>query len=273
MGDDFVIPQSLASDEVDFRARASTRSPDRRTSPSSERRLRRGRASRSSVCPFCRPLGKGLDLIQVQDLGTSGVFSMLPRNSAALVLTFDDLIDPDTINRNSIQLATGLPLPAFPFEARIFPSDVLRGRRPRRPAVPDARRDRPDDQRARGVRVEPAARHQRDRSARRASCSATRTPSFGSRRGPTRRRASPPCISNLTDHQLGTSGNGPVDNSSSSTRPVTRAFRSGGRPDLISDPFNGFLRDEPRAGGRGVDAHRRAAGADPGRRAARAPPS
>ena len=49
----------------------------------------RGRASRNSS-PFCRAAGEGLDLIQVQDLNTSGgLLDASPRNSA-VVLTFDE---------------------------------------------------------------------------------------------------------------------------------------------------------------------------------------
>ena len=120
MGDDFVIPQSLASDEVDYEIGINAITGQENLTVLRDVSTREGL---EEFVALLQAAGEGLDLIQVQDLNTSGVFSMLPRNSA-VVLTFDDLIDPNTINRNSIQIATGLP-PAFPFEARIFPSAFL----------------------------------------------------------------------------------------------------------------------------------------------------
>lgn len=237
MGNDFVVPQSLVSDEVDFRLSLNAVTGQENLTVLRDVTTREGL---EDFILLVQQAGEGLDLIQVQDLGTSGVFSMLPRN-AAMVLTFDDLIDPNTINRNSVQLVTGLP-PAAPFEARIFPSDFYGDIGP-------------------GGQLYPT-RVVIDLTISELEAFASNPPlvingiglpaslvlseANGQIRIPTRTNAAQgitTVISNLTDHQLGTSNNGPVD-LSSSTRPVTRAFRTGGRPDLISDPSNGFLRDE-----------------------------
>ncbi len=237
MGNDFVIPQSLESDQVDYEIGLNAVTGQENLTVLRDVSTREGF---EEFVTLVQVAGANLDLIQVQDLNTSGVFSMLPRNSA-VVLTFDDLIDPNTINRNTIQLVTGLP-PAFPFEARIFPSafygDIGPGGQlyPTRVVLDltvselEAFASNPPLV-INGIGLPP---------------SLVLTEANAQIRIPTRTNAAQgitTVISNLTDHQLGTANNGPVD-SSSSTRPVTRAFRSGGRPDLISDPFNGFLRDE-----------------------------
>jgi len=237
MGNDFVVPQTLVSDGVDFRLELNAVTGQENLT------ILRDVTEREGLEQFillAQQAGDGLDLIQVQDLGTSGVFSMLPRN-AAVVVTFDDLLDPATINRNTVQLMTGLP-PASPFEARIFPSEYYGGLGPGGQLFPtrvvvdltiselEAFASNPPLV-INGIGL-PA--------------SLVLSEANGQLRFPTRTNAAggiTQVLSNLTDHQLATSNNGPVD-LTSSTRPVTRAFRSGGRPDLISDPSNGFLRDE-----------------------------
>ena len=65
-----------------------------------------------------------LPTVRVADVGTVGVFTMVPRN-AAIVLNIDDLVDPRTIDPTTIRLGTGYP-PINPFEVRILP-DVHHG--------------------------------------------------------------------------------------------------------------------------------------------------
>ncbi|MDF1838455.1 MAG: hypothetical protein P1V35_11335, partial [Planctomycetota bacterium] len=50
--------------------------------------------------------------------GSAGLYTMIPRN-AALVLVFNDLIDPATVNTRTIRVMTGVGL-TTPFEARII---------------------------------------------------------------------------------------------------------------------------------------------------------
>lgn len=237
MGNDFVVGQTLVSDEVDYLLDFNPVTGQENLTVLRDVTEREGL---EEFILLVQQAGEGLDLIQVQDLNTSGVFSMLPRNSA-VVLTFSDLLDPGTINRNTVQLVTGLP-PSQPFESRLFPSQYYGGLGPGNQFYPtrvvldltiselEAFASNPPLV-INGIGLPP---------------SLVLNSANGQLRIPTRTYAAggiTQVLSNLTDHQLAVTNNGPVD-LSTPTRPVTRAFRSGGRPDLISDPSNGFLRDE-----------------------------
>jgi hypothetical protein len=56
--------------------------------------------------------------IYENDAEGAGIYSMVPRN-AAIVIQFDDLIDPSTLNATTLRLHVGAP-PVLPFEARVF---------------------------------------------------------------------------------------------------------------------------------------------------------
>ncbi|MEM8713947.1 MAG: hypothetical protein AAGG01_23635, partial [Planctomycetota bacterium] len=183
--------------------------------------------------------GEGLNPIQVQDITTTGTYSMLPRN-AALVLTFDDLIRPSTVTSRSVEVVQGYP-PSSPFEARIFTSDYYGGLAndgnfyPTRVVV-DMTNSLVEKLQTgntlelngvglnASVEINEANVQVRIPTVENVTAGLTQV------------------LTNLTGQELATTNNGPVD-FSTNTRPVTRAMRSGGRRGVIVDPFNGFLRD------------------------------
>ena len=199
---------------------------------------------REEFLDILQSTASGLPTVRVADTSTVGVFTMVPRN-AALVLTFDDLIDPRTIDPTTIRVGSGYP-PINPFEVRILPDvhygafadlDGFPGQEfyPTRviidstvseleafatsPPMPINSTGLPfsiDNNRANVLLSFPTVRN----------------PAAGQQR----------VLTNPTNHQLSTSGNGPV-NFGDPTVPVVRAFRAGGDPDFTSDPFNGFLQD------------------------------
>lgn len=244
MGEDFVIGQSLVTND-DYRLeRNPVTGAENLTiiSPNAVLTTETGAANdagRQRFLELVEAAGRALDPIQVQDLTTSGVFSMLPRNST-MVLTFDDLLAPSTIDNRTIQIVTGLP-PSTPFSPRVIPSQYFGGSvggtfYPTRVALDMTVSEIEaastiDPPPINGVGLPPSLNVDEANAQLRI---ATRTfPTAGITR----------VLSNLTDHQLSTTNNGPVD-LALPTQPVTRAMRTGGRPDLVSDPFNGFLLDE-----------------------------
>ncbi|MEM9802315.1 MAG: Ig-like domain-containing protein [Planctomycetota bacterium] len=197
---------------------------------------------RQEFLQIVKSAGEGLDTIQVQDLSTAGVFSLMPRNAAAL-LTFDDLLDVGTVNGRTVSIVTGDP-PTLPFDARVFPSAFYGNTAPGGGFAPtrvvmdftiselEAFETNPPLT-INGVGL-PASQQVDVANAQ--------------LRIPTRTDAAvgvTSILTNLVGNAMATAGNGPVD-FSAPTRPVTRAFRTGGRPDTISDPFNGFLVDDTR---------------------------
>lgn len=192
---------------------------------------------------IARSISDSLDPIQVRDLTSTGVFSMLPRN-AALVMTFDDLLDSSTIDDRTVQLFEGNP-PATPFLPRVFADNFHGGMvngqfHPTRivmdmttseieafsvdPPLPINGVGAPAS-----LNVNSANAQIRIASRLNVAVGITKI------------------LTNVGGNELATANNGPVD-FSAPTRPVTRAFRTGGRPDIISDPYNGFLKDEQPAG-------------------------
>jgi hypothetical protein len=199
---------------------------------------------RDQFLEILQSAASGLPTVRVADTGTVGVFTMVPRN-ATLVLAFDDLVDPRTIDATTIRVGTGYP-PINPFEVRILPDvhygafadlDGFAGEEfyPTRvlidstvseleafasnPPMPVNSTGLPfsiDNNRANVLLSFPTLRN----------------PAAGQQR----------VLSNPTNHPLASVGNGPV-NFSDPTQPVVRAFRAGGDPDFTSDPFNGFLPD------------------------------
>jgi len=186
-----------------------------------------------------------LPTVRVADLGTVGVFTMVPRN-AAIVLVFDDLIDPRTVDPTTIRINSGYP-PTNPFEGRLL-LDVHHGALANHDGVPG------EEFYSTRVIIDPTissfeafatsppqpingvglpASVDATRANLRISLPTVRNAALGQQR----------VLTNPTNHPLSTTGNGPVD-LASPVRPLLRAFRSGGDPDLTADPFNGFLRDE-----------------------------
>ncbi|QDV09901.1 hypothetical protein Poly30_54620 [Planctomycetes bacterium Poly30] len=236
MADDFVIRQSLVSDALDYELSLNG------VTGQESLLIRRHIDDPIGYAEFLDLLeaaGENLDPIQVQDLETTGVFSMLPRN-AALVLTFDDLLRPATITDRSIQVVQGDP-PTSPFEARVFPSAHHGGTAsdgafyPTRVII-DMTTSLVEKQRTgtgvplNGVGLSPSV--DSSRANVQVRIPTVLNPSIGLTR----------IVTNLTNHPLATANNGPVD-FGTNARAVTRAFRSGGHAGVIPDPFNGFLRD------------------------------
>jgi hypothetical protein len=236
MARDFVINQSLESDDLNYElslngvtgvetllVRRNVDDPD----------------GRRQFLDLLREAGATLDPIQVQDLSTSGTFSMLPRNSA-LVLTFDDLLLPSSVSDRTIEVIQGYP-PSSPFEARVFTSDHYGGVAsdgnfyPSRVIV-DMTSSLVEQQVTgsetplNGVGL--PASIEPDQANIQIRIPTVPNPSIGL----------PRVLTNLTDHELATTNNGPVD-FGMNTVPVTRALRSGGQAGVVIDPFNGFLRD------------------------------
>ena len=195
-------------------------------------------AERAQFLSIAEGISNSLATIQVRDLATSGVFSMMPRN-AALVLTFDDLLDVSTISDRTIQLITGLP-PSTPFLPRVFGDTFHGGEVNGRFAPTRVVLDMTTSE-IEAFSVDPplpvngiGAPASLDVNAPNAQLRiATR---LNVAVGITE------ILSNLAGNGMTTENNGPVD-LTAATRPVTRAFRTGGRPDIIADPFNGFLQD------------------------------
>tara|TARA_R110002096_G_scaffold151998_3_gene314834 strand:+ start:2365 stop:5691 length:3327 start_codon:yes stop_codon:yes gene_type:complete len=186
-----------------------------------------------------------LSFVQDQAQTSSGVFTMVPRN-AALMVQFDDLLDPASIDARSVRVLTGAPA-NLPFEARVLGDpnhgDLL-------------------DRHADGVPEFYTTRVLIDLAISELESFAqdpplvtngVGLPSASSQnqsnvlvRIPTHAESlvgQPFVLRNLSQHPLRVTQNGNVD-LGSVTQDVVRAVRSGGRSDVTGDANNGFLRDE-----------------------------
>ncbi|MFT4538365.1 MAG: hypothetical protein ACI841_002788 [Planctomycetota bacterium] len=176
-------------------------------------------------------------------LNSAAVQSMVPRN-AAILITFNDLIDPDSVNSETVRVAQGVP-PVIPYQARIIPDMstgglVAEGSRtvfyPSRiivdPTISTLESFSSDPPlTVNGVGFPP---------------SVTTSVANLSIRIPTLEDAASgqqSILRNPTNHAVAYSGNGTID-SSSSTRDILRTMRSGGPNDVTSDDYNGFLPDD-----------------------------
>ncbi|MFT6107748.1 MAG: hypothetical protein ACJA2W_000656 [Planctomycetota bacterium] len=179
----------------------------------------------------------------VTDLGFVGAgnYTMVPRN-AAFVIQFDDLVNPETINSDSIKIVQGDPA-IIPFPARVFADtnfggmadfDGLPGNEfyPTRIIIDPS--ISPGESLATGL-----------------SANLTGFPSSQAAtvaniqlRLPSRKPGTQvnPILENPSEHTLVTVGNGTFD-FGSSTLDIVRAFRSGGLEAVTGDPFSGFLPD------------------------------
>lgn len=184
-----------------------------------------------------------LDPIQPRGLASTDVFSMVPRN-AAIAMQFDDLLDPDSVDPSTVQLVTGdaPAAPSTPFRGRVLPSAFFGGRTPIGEHYP-----------TRIVLDTTVSEVEAMGSDVLLGVNAVGLPpSLDAGRAnvqlriPTRRVSSQGLgriLTNLSGAGLAAQAGEPVD-VSSAARPVTRAFRSGGRPGLVDDPGAGFLLDE-----------------------------
>lgn len=240
MGSDFVIGQRVSTDATDYTLQTNPVTGQEILIVERDVTTDAGRAQ---FIELTRSAGNQLDLIQVQDLDSTGVFSLLPRN-AALVVTFNDLLNPATIDSRTVQLRTGLP-PAVPFEPRVFASAFYGGRLTNGDFYPTRVVLDLTTSEIEAFSVDPplpingvGAPASFDANFANAQL---RVPSRLSQAiGVTE------ILRNLSGNPVATSSNGPVD-FNDATQPVTRAFRTGGRADVLADPANGFLRDQIQA--------------------------
>lgn len=181
------------------------------------------------------------------DEGELGPFPIMPRN-AALVVTFDDLIDPTTISAETIRLATGYP-PSQPFSLRVIP-DVNHG------DLADLDGDsNPTFYTTRVILDTTVSQIDAVSSNPPLSpnpiglpASVTLDRANVALRIPTRTDSVQlRILRNLSDHGVSFTANGSTDPFTiNSTRDVVRAMRSGGSTSITQDPNNGFLSDRVR---------------------------
>ena len=181
--------------------------------------------------------------IQPKGLGVGELppFSFMPRN-AALVLTFSDLLDHDTVDDMTIQVRTGYP-PESPFEARIL-VDPNHGGLVSTPAGKEFRSSR--------VILDTTVSELESQSGTTAPVNSIGLPPSITTAQPNvairiPTKQDPPSgqfatLQNFSGHNLATSNHGPVDFTSGSVD-VVRALRSGGDEAITGDSNNGFLLD------------------------------
>ncbi len=174
----------------------------------------------------------------------AGTYSMVPRN-ATIVVVFDDLVDPATINSASVRLLVGEPT-IIPFEARFLPD-------PNHGGVADYDGQPGVEFYSTRLLVDPAVSEVESFNSDPAvSVNTIGFPASNEAdlanvelRFPTLALAGQqqPLLQNPTAHALTTSSNGTFDFGSPG-RELVRAFRSGGETAVTNDPSNGFLPDE-----------------------------
>lgn len=172
-------------------------------------------------------------------------FTALPRN-AAMLITFNDLLDPDRVDGTTVQIETGNP-PDVPFEARVLP-DPNHGDR-----VDFDGNGKPEFYSTRVIV---------DMTVSQDEAAASNPPLVVNSIGlPAAIDANKPNIvvriptkpdsgssqfkvlENLTGHRVAFAGNGPSD-ATAPTLDVIRALRSMGSTAVTGDPSNGFLSDD-----------------------------
>lgn len=174
----------------------------------------------------------------------AGTYSMVPRN-AAIVVVFDDLIDPATINSSSVRLLVGEPT-IIPFEAR-FLADPNHG------GLADFNGEPGTEFYSTRLIVDAAVSEVESfNSDPPVSVNTIGYPASNEAnlsnvelRFPTVSLAGQqqPLLQNPTAHPLTVLSNGTFDFGSPG-RELVRAFRSGGETAVTNDPSNGFLPDE-----------------------------
>lgn len=234
---DLVVGQNLADNSLyDFS-----------TNPITEKttvKIKFGAGTTQYVAAF-QNLVADSNLTRISDVGLNPVLTIpfIPRN-AAILLKFDDLLDPDTIDGLTVRLLTGNP-PTTPFLGRVLP-DLNHG-------------DLAEFDGHTGLEFY-TTRVVIDSTVSSFDAESTGLPvnslgfpgslSLGQAnlevRIPT--QVAPEAnqtrvLRNPTNHALSVSGSGTVDNESL-TRDVVRTLRTGGTGDATGDPNNGFLPDD-----------------------------
>lgn len=182
-------------------------------------------------------------------------FTMVPRNGA-LVLRFNDLLDTDTINAQTIKLFSGGPLDTDtttePFEARIIP-DINHGGAVDRTGPSGAPDGVPEFYPTRVIVDTTVSPIESALANPPLAINALGFPGSTNSnqanigiRIPSRIDAvagQTVALANLDGGRLSTNNNGSVD-TSSTTRDIVRALRSGGATDITGDVNNGFVIDD-----------------------------
>lgn len=199
---------------------------------------------RQKFITWLREAGEGIRPIADNGFIGTAQYTMVPRN-AAIVLQFNDLIDPATLNEMSVRVLVDEPT-VTPFEARKFldPNhgdladyDGAPGREFYStrliidPAISEIDSFNSDPPVAVNTRGLPASIDVNVANVE------IRIPTI-ELNGQVQ-----PILQNPTGHGLTTSQNGTFD-FGTPNREVVRAFRSGGRAEVTGDPSNGFLPDE-----------------------------
>ncbi|MBI5362244.1 MAG: Ig-like domain-containing protein [Planctomycetes bacterium] len=169
-------------------------------------------------------------------------FSLVPRNSA-MVLQFNDLLDPTTIGTETLHLFVGYP-PTTPMEALVF-ADINHG------DARDTNGDGIDEFYTTRIVIDPSITPLEAANAS-ASPNVTGLPASVTPnqpnvvvRIPTRvdgASGQNELLRNLSGHAVAFNSNGSTDDQSV-THDVVRAVRSGGNTAITGDSSNGFLQD------------------------------
>ena len=203
-----------------------------------------GGSQEESFNTLLRQLSEGLEPVADVGFSTSGFFTAIPRN-AALQITFNDLLDPSTINERSLRILVGAPS-TVPFESRIIVD-------PNHGDVLDTNHD--------GALAFHPTRVVLDLTISEVESFSTDPPLAPNAIGlPASITASVAnlqlriptvinpilgqdvLVSNLTAHHIEPLGAGTVDYSDP-LLPIMRNARSGGSEGLTGDAYNGFLID------------------------------
>ncbi len=187
------------------------------------------------------------DLQPIEDapIDGLGVFTLVPRN-AALVIQFDDLLEPTLVNSQTLKIFTGNP-PALPFTPRVF-VDTNHG-----DVIQPSANGAPVFYSTRAI-VDPTVSeiesfaNDPPLALNGAGLPPSTNPNLANLvlRIPTLEKpglGQEFVLRNPSGHKVATTGNGTVD-FASATVDILRAMRSGGDTLVTGDPSNGYLRDE-----------------------------
>ena len=164
-------------------------------------------------------------------------FTAVPRN-AAIAILFDDLLDPDSVSRENVNLAVGYP-PTAPQESRIIPDrshGALLGSKLYSTRVIIDLAVSESEAQAQGIGANPVGLPGAINALQ--PNGVVRIPT---KVAPTAAQFS--ILQNLSGHGVSFTGNGPAD-AGSPTLDVLRGFRSGGPTAVTQDPYEGFLQDK-----------------------------
>ena len=205
----------------------------------------RNPADRTGIQSVLQVLSTQLRVVADNGFVGAGNYTMVPRN-AAFVLQFDDLIDPTSVDNESVLLLGGVPtITPFDDEARVFLD-------PNHGGLADFDGDGVPEFYSTRVIIDPTISEQesfmttplRGVNTEGFPGSLTALLSNVQVRMPTLPTGSSTLqlLRNPSQHAIESANNGTVDFGVLS-RPVVRAFRAGGRETDTGDPFNGYLPD------------------------------